>query len=237
MDSRNPPDLPGKSRHASSASPVRHLAICLGLAALLLAGLTGCNKESDNHAAATPPQAANTVSSFPIAEPALSKAVIAGNLNDVRKLLAAGGDVNTKDTLDRTPLHLAAFYGRPKTIELLLASGADVNAKDHTALTPLHAAVISGGRQAVQLLLDHQADLQATNGAGQTALHLAASTGQPKLTKFLIDRGADLNKRDFDGRAPLYYAKKNYHPKTAAVLEQALAAAAKQASAGTAAKE
>ena len=157
---------------------------------------------------------------FPMAEPALSNAVIRGDVADIQKNIDSGADLNPKDALDRTPLHIAAFYGRTRIIERLIASGADVNAKDHIGMTPLHAAVISGGRQSVQLLLDRQADLAAQTEAGQTALHLAAATGEPKLTKFLIERGADPQQKDFEGRIPLYYAKKNYHPQTTAVLEQ-----------------
>ena len=164
-----------------------------------------------------------------LAEPVLFNAIIAGNFDEVKRIINAGAKLDAVGALDRTPLHMAAFYGRTKIIELLIANGADVNAKDHTAMTPLHAAVISGERAAalageqavVALLLDRQANLQAKNEEGQTALHLAAATGQPRLTRFLIERGADLQGKDFDGRTPLYYARKNHHPQTRAVLEQA----------------
>lgn len=190
-------------------------------AALLTAfalSFAGCGKEEAKPAAMEP-----TVinGSFPVAEPALSNAVIKADIAEIQKIIGAGTDINAKDALDRTPLHIAAFYGRVKIMETLITGGADVNAKDHNGMTPLHAAVISGGRQAVQLLLDKQADLQAHTEAGQTALHLSAATGQPKLTRFLIERGADPQMKDFDGRTPLYYAKKNYHPQTTAALEQA----------------
>ncbi|MDR0379617.1 MAG: ankyrin repeat domain-containing protein, partial [Candidatus Accumulibacter sp.] len=82
------------------------------------------------------------------AEPALIDAIIAGNIEETRKFLAAGTDVNAVDALDRTPLHVAAFHGRTRIVKLLLANGAEVNARDQSALTPLHAAVISGERAA-----------------------------------------------------------------------------------------
>jgi hypothetical protein len=162
-----------------------------------------------------------------LAEPALFNAVIAGDIDEIKRIIDAGAKLDAVGALDRTPLHMAAFYGRTKIAELLIAHGADVNARDQIAMTPLHAAVISGERAAalagepavVPLLLDGKADLQAKNEEGQTALHLAAATGQPKLTKFLIERGADPHERDFDGRTPLDYARKNYHPQTRAVLE------------------
>lgn len=205
---RRNPDAPHSAR----------LAIVLTITVFALA-LGGCEKKSEKPNAE--PLVVN--GSFPIAEPALSNAVIRGDIQEIRKIIESGSDINTKDALDRTPLHIAAFYGKVKIIEQLIVGGADINAKDHTGMTPLHAAVISGGRQSVQLLLDKQADIGARTGAGQTALHLSAATGQPKLSRFLIERGADPYKTDFDGRTPLYYAKKNFHPQTTAVLEQATA--------------
>ncbi len=194
-------------------SPARMLLI--GFVALTFGG---CGDQTEKTPEDSPLAMNGT---FPIAEPALSNAIIQGNLAEVRKIIDSGENLETRDTLERTPLHMAAFYGRIKTIELLLASGADIAARDHVGMTALHIGVISGGRQTVQLLLDKGADINGQTGAGQTALHLAASTGQPRLTRFLIERGADPHKKDYDGKLPLYYAKKNYHPQTTAVLEQA----------------
>ena len=188
---------------------------------LLFLGSGGCAKQEEE-APAVEAEPLVLDDSFPIAEPALSHAVIAGDIARIREMLDAGADVNAKDGLDRTPLHLAAFHGRTEIIDLLVAHGADVNARDLTATPPLHAAVIAGKQgAAVQMLLDRRADLHAVNGKGQTALHLAAATGQPRLTKFLIERGADVHKKDFDGQLPVYYAKRNHHPQTTAVLEHA----------------
>jgi ankyrin repeat protein len=187
---------------------------------LLLLCSGGCGKQEEEPAAAAEPNVLN--GGFPVAEPPLSHAVIAGDVARIKEIIDAGADVNAKDALDRTPLHLAAFHGRTEVIDLLIAHGADVNARDLAATPPLHAAVIAGKQgAAVQMLLDRRADLHAINEKGQTALHLAAATGQPKLTKFLIERGADVHKADFDGQLPVYYARRNHHPQTTAVLERA----------------
>jgi hypothetical protein len=193
------------------------LAIALVTGLLVLCS-GGCEKRDGPRVDAAPPGGKKRA---PVAGPSLSEAVVAGDIAGIGGILDAGADIDARDALDRTPLHMAAFYGRPRIIELLAAHGADVDAPDHTALTPLHAAVISGGRDAVQSLLDTRADLQARNEKGQTALHLAAATGQPRLAKFLVERGADPQKKDLDGQTPLDYARKNHHPQTAAVLGQA----------------
>ena len=193
------------------------LTLAIGLAVAVALG--GCSDGKETSPKIIPPA---TQSNFPMTEPALSNAVIANDIAEIQKIIDAGTEVNTKDALDRTPLHLAAFYGQAKIIDLLIDHGAEVDVKDHTGLTPLLAAVISGGRTSVKALLERGADIQLANREGQTALHLAAATGQPRMTRLLIERGADVQKKDADGKTPLDYARKNFHPQTATVLEQAM---------------
>ncbi|MBL0167457.1 MAG: ankyrin repeat domain-containing protein [Propionivibrio sp.] len=60
---------------------------------------------------------------WPNPPPLSAKAAIQGDLAAIKVLLEAGADINTRDALGRTPLHMAAFCGRPKTTELLISSG------------------------------------------------------------------------------------------------------------------
>ena len=190
------------------------LATLLAIAGLALT-LGGCGQDTGQ--AGTPP---TSNEALPVAESALAKATTQGNLKDIREQLDSGADVNSRDALGRTPLHIAAFYGWPKTTELLISRGADVNARDRVGMTPLHAAVVSGGRAEVELLLRRKADISVRTEAGQTALHLAAATGQPKLSKYLIEQGADPSSQDSNGKTPLFYAEQNKHPQTSALLQQ-----------------
>ena len=63
-----------------------------------------------------------------------------GNIEAVKQHLAAGADVNAKDSVRWTPLHHAAFEGYKEVAELLIAKGADVNATADTGATPLGLA-------------------------------------------------------------------------------------------------
>ena len=115
--------------------------ITLGILSL---NITACSKQTDSNNA--------KADALPVKESPVAKAAAQGNLAEIRAQLEAGEGIDVKDALGRTPLHMAAFYGRPKTTELLLAKGEDINAKDNVGITPLHVAVLSGGKQEVEIL-------------------------------------------------------------------------------------
>ena len=87
---------------------------------------------------------------------ALSDAVRTGNIEDVKKHLAAGADVNIKDdNWGATPLHFAARNGRKGKAELLIAEGADVNAQRGDGETPLDDAILFKQTKIADLLRKH----------------------------------------------------------------------------------
>lgn len=202
---------------SSQTSRTSTLRLVLGAFAVgvVLTVMPACDRNMDK-----PALTAAKNDAIPAEEPLLTKAVVKDDQAGIKARLEAGDDVDAKDALGRTPLHMAAFYGNLKASEVLIGNGANINAKDRIGMTPLHAATISGGRQEVQLLLDKKADIGAKTDAGQTALHLAAATGQPKLSRLLIERGANPQERDKDNKTPLSYAQQNSHPQTTALLQQ-----------------
>jgi ankyrin repeat protein len=64
-----------------------------------------------------------------------------GNIEAVKQHLAAGVDVNAKDSVGWTALHQAAYGAHKEPVELLIAEGADVNAKGDDGTTPLDVAI------------------------------------------------------------------------------------------------
>ena len=86
---------------------------------------------------------------------ALSDAVRTGNIEDVKKHLAAGADVNAKSKFGRTPLHHAVVDGRKEIAELLIAQGADVNEKIADGYTPLDKAINYNQSEIADLLRKH----------------------------------------------------------------------------------
>jgi ankyrin repeat protein len=70
----------------------------------------------------------------------LHSASSTGNINEVKKLLGRGINVNDKDENEITPLHLASWYGNEKVVQILLENGADIEATDKEGHTPLDIA-------------------------------------------------------------------------------------------------
>ena len=64
-----------------------------------------------------------------------------GNIEAVKRHLAAGTDVNAKGKYEETPLPHAASEGHKEIFELLIAKGADVNAKSVLSRTPLDISI------------------------------------------------------------------------------------------------
>ena len=65
-------------------------------------------------------------------EPPLVRAVLTGSLDDIKKALAEGADVNLPAGSGVTPLAAAALQGKVDVIEVLVAAGANVNDPDQT---------------------------------------------------------------------------------------------------------
>ena len=89
-------------------------------------------------------------------EISISDAAAKGNIEAVKKHLAAGTDVNVKYEMGTTTLHDAAFSGHKETVELLIAKGAEVNAIGlQFVATPLDVAISLNHTEIANLLRKH----------------------------------------------------------------------------------
>lgn len=113
-------------------------------------------------------------------------------------------DINAPDGLGRSPLQLAARYGKLKTATTLIRLGASVKDADPEGTTPLHEACRSSRVTVAKLLLEHCADVLAGDKQGRSPLHLAVVTRRPGMVEALLARGADPLQKDLAGDGPLH---------------------------------
>jgi glutaminase len=85
-----------------------------------------------------------------------------GDLNEIRRLVARGVDLNEKDYDGRTCLHLAAAEGRMDVVKFLLAKNVYLTPNDRWQHTPIDEAKRSGHTEMVSLL-QNQIDLSVSH--------------------------------------------------------------------------
>lgn len=102
---------------------------------------------------------------------ALLHAAKSGNVDNVRKLLDEGADIEARTGFwENTPLIAAAWRGQAEVVRLLLDRGAKIEAVNAIRDTALNIAVQNGNADTVKLLLERGAALDTPDEAGRTPL-------------------------------------------------------------------
>ena len=144
---------------------------------------------------------------------ALIEASRVGNYEEVKKLLAAGANVNITDGQETTPLWMASSNNHVQIVELLLGAGAKESIEraskrgyrgreDPQGTTPLWEASFRNHPEIVQLLLA---------AGARDAIYIASMRGDIEAVKFFIDEGVDVNEKDeMNDTALIWAAQRGY---------------------------
>ena len=116
---------------------------------------------------------------------AIHGAVIGGDPEILRALVARGADVNGGGEARVPPLILAARRGRLPVIEALLDLGAATEATDAMGNTALLMAASYGLDPVVRLLVSKQAGLNVPNSRRDTPLDVARREGHADIVAYL----------------------------------------------------
>ena len=164
------------------------------------------------------------------AEVPLIKAVSEARLDDARKLIEKGANVNAADANGTTALMQAAegspyLQNNAPAVAMLLDKNADANAQDKNGRTALTRACAEGKDEAARLLLAHKADPNHKAGDGSTPLLTAVSFGRLSTVKLLLDNGSNAELSDAQGTTPLMLASEGtaYMPNNPPLVEAILA--------------
>ena len=115
------------------------------------------------------------------------------DLEEVRKLIAAGSDVNQPESDGSSALLWAAHQGSPELVTLLLEAGGDPNAANNFGVTPLLEASRYGDAATIKALLEGGADPAVAAREGETPLMAASRAGNVAAVQLLIDSEVDVN--------------------------------------------
>lgn len=137
----------------------------------------------------------------------LHEAIRAGKVEVVRKMIAAGANLNLPDNRKTTPLHEAVLAGNTKMTLLLMEAGADVVKAQNAYNVPLLLlAIRSDQTEAARLFLDAGADPDLADMQRVTPLMEAVSRNNDGIAKTLLERGADVLRTDHLGKNVLHHA-------------------------------
>lgn len=92
----------------------------------------------------------------------------------VKRLLAAGANIDAQDGYGRTPISLCCFDSHLNIAQALLDQGANVNIADVKGWLPWHWAIYNGVADILDLYLDHGCDLNTIIEGGTTVWHFIA---------------------------------------------------------------
>ncbi len=152
--------------------------------------------------------------------PELGKVAFAGDIVNLRRLIAAGVPIEAAGRDGRTPLILAAAAGNLETVSALLAVGANVNAQDHAGSTALHWAAQRGDDKVTLLLLSHRPKVDVQDRMGETPLIFAAIAGDEVIVRALLSFGANRDFRDTYELTAAQWAEKNKFEDIASLLDR-----------------
>jgi ankyrin repeat protein len=146
----------------------------------------------------------------------VSASAIAGVIHDAAEqgdslaitlaLASHPNDLNSRDSLNMTPLNWAAHKGHIGIVRELLARGADHQMGDKDSSQPIHNAAAAGHIPALELLIQAGASIDAQDVNGQTPLLFAMLYRHPEAAKWLVEKGAHVNLANSQKSTPLQLA-------------------------------
>jgi ankyrin repeat protein len=185
------------------------VVVTIGLTAAGLA-LAAC---AEPDGAAAPVTAPPSLSGFS----PLASAAAGDDVATVRKLLAAGADLDAAGPEGLRAWHVAAQTDAALALAVLHDAGADLDVRSTNGMDTLDHAAATGSLAVIAYLAPTPAELDArsevvTQGhgvpadRGPTALAIATRAGQIEVVAALLAAGADVDARSTNGQTALFAA-------------------------------
>jgi ankyrin repeat protein len=129
--------------------------------------------------------------------------------------------VDIRNSVDESPLMLAALKGELALCQALIKRGGNVN---KPGWAPLHYASTNGHLEVMRLLLDAYAYIDAASPNGTTPLMMAAQYGSEDAVRLLLEEGADPTIKNDLNLTAVDFANRVDRPATAKIISSAIQA-------------
>jgi len=145
----------------------------------------------------------------------LGAAAARGDVDSVRRLLAEGALVDTRDGNGRTAVTAAALGDHVDVARVLIDAGADVDLQDAERNNPLLVCGETGNVAMLREVLRARPDLRRTNRFGD------GGPAHQRIVELLVDADADVDLADRDGDTALQHARRRGYQEIALTLKAA----------------
>jgi len=136
-----------------------------------------------------------------MSEKGYERALHKGKIEEVKKYIAKGYDLNMQTKKDGiTALFLAAGMGDEAFFFELVKKGADLKHKVKDGSTLLHATVLGRNIELVKYVLSKGFDINAKGFNGNTPLHAAIAVLDSNILKLLMKKGAKTDIKNDKGK-------------------------------------
>ncbi|WP_231575100.1 ankyrin repeat domain-containing protein [Bacillus sp. B-jedd] len=151
--------------------------------------LPGCSLEKNGRPAETTKENAGMNTDL---NGGLPRAAEHGDLDEIKRLISDGADLNAQDSEGRTAVMIATYNNDVEAAKLLIEAGADVNIRDNMKNNPFLYAGAEGYIDILKLTIVAGADPHITNRYGGVAIIPASEHGYVDVVKLLLTE-TDIN--------------------------------------------